>query len=56
MARRLVMSGRASEVERLHRLIDELGPRSADWLAAFCEGAGGRSDRLTRNQHRRAHE
>ena len=51
-----VMSGRASEVERLHRLTDELGPRSSDWLEVFCDGVGGRSDRLARDRHRRAHE
>jgi len=51
-----VMSGRASEVERLHRLIDELGPRSADWLDAFCDGMGRKSNTLATSRDRRRHE
>ncbi len=30
-----VISGRASSVERLHRLMDRVGPDSANWLPLF---------------------
>jgi type IV secretion system protein VirB4 len=35
-----VMSGRTSEVERLHRLMELHGERAADWLPAFQQGRG----------------
>jgi type IV secretion system protein VirB4 len=31
-----VISGRASAVEHMHRLIDEHGPQAAAWLPSFC--------------------
>ncbi|HEV2702708.1 MAG TPA: hypothetical protein VGV09_13830, partial [Steroidobacteraceae bacterium] len=34
-----VISGRASSVERLHRLIDRLGPDPAQWLPTFMAEA-----------------
>lgn len=34
-----VISGRASSVERMHRLMDEHGPTSAAWLPSFCDPA-----------------
>jgi len=34
-----VISGRRSEVERMHRIISETGPEAADWLPAFMAGA-----------------
>ena len=30
-----VISGRASSVERLHRIMNRVGPDSADWLPIF---------------------
>jgi type IV secretion system protein VirB4 len=30
-----VLSGRASEIERLHRIIDETGPKPSAWLSRF---------------------
>jgi type IV secretion system protein VirB4 len=35
-----VISGRTSEVERLHRLMAQYGARAADWLPAFQQGRG----------------
>jgi type IV secretion system protein VirB4 len=33
-----VISGRRSEVERMHRIIAETGPQTADWLPSFMAG------------------
>jgi type IV secretion system protein VirB4 len=35
-----VISGRASEVERMHRLIERCGAESEHWLALFMQGPG----------------
>jgi type IV secretion system protein VirB4 len=57
-----VLSGRASEVERLHRLIDAMGLNAADWLPEFLQGArhAKRSAGMTRPvsnpSPRRSHE
>jgi len=36
----VVLSGRAREIERLHQLMRQRGPRAADWLADFQRGIG----------------
>ena len=33
-----VLSGRASEVERLHQILDQVGPNPSNWLPVFQEG------------------
>ena len=40
-----VLSGRASEIERLHRLIDEFGAHPSQWLEPFVRGVGARGAR-----------
>jgi type IV secretion system protein VirB4 len=40
-----VLSGRASEIERLHRLIDELGAHASQWLEPFVRGVGASTAR-----------
>jgi type IV secretion system protein VirB4 len=35
-----VISGRASEVERMHRLMADRGPAPLQWLSAFMRNAG----------------